>query len=93
MGVMCYFGYNILTVLGDIQHPTISPEWLEEALAATRLFEASKATDQEMDPTLFTKKYGYIGPHGIEWDTGPSESRVRELAQEYAGWFWDISWD
>lgn len=92
LGVMCYFGFNVLTILGDIQHKTISPEWLAEAVAAARLFEASKAIDREMDPTLFAK-YGYIGPHGIDWDTGPSESRMQDIAQEYAGCFWDISWD
>lgn len=96
LGVMCYFGFDLLTFIGALKvrpYDRIDANWLKQSKVLVRAFHEEILKDQAMSETDFPRIYGYMGPMGIEWDDVPTQETIQRIYDEFQGYFWDIGWD
>jgi len=91
LGVMSYFGHDLLDDLRRMRtrYPEVNGAWATELSRKIAEFTRAVETDKQMSSTEFSG-YGYVGPHGIDWEDALCEESVLEFLLDYLGWSWDV---
>lgn len=87
LAVLNYFGFDALTEIRKVlaYNPTITTALINRIKVVIRHAHSSILIDQNLSEEEFVNCYGYLGPHGIEWDYLTDEDGVEEDLREFMG--------
>lgn len=80
LGVLHYFGFDAIAAIDKAlgYNPTITVELINRIKVVIRHAHSSILIDQKLSEEEFVNCYGYVGPHGIEWNYINNEDTVGE---------------
>ena len=95
MGVLHYFGFDAIHGLDKIlnHNPVLTKDMVGRIGLVFRHAQSSIAIDSSLTQEEFIKSYGYVGPHGIEWDDIAKEEDIEEELQPFIGKYISLGWD
>lgn len=95
IGVLHYFGFDVIGRLDKILdcNPILTRDMVDRMKLVFRHAQSSIAIDSSLTQEEFIKSYGYIGPHGIEWDDIATEENIEDEFQHFIGKYISLGWD
>ncbi len=95
MGVLHYFGFDVISGLDKILdcNPVLTKDMIHRMKLVFRHAQSSIAIDSSLTQEEFVKSYGYVGPHGIEWDDIAKEEDIEKELQPFIGKYISLGWD
>ena len=95
LGVLHYFGFDAVEAVRRVlrHNPVLTKDAIDRIKLILRHARASIAIDAALTEEAFTNAYGYLGPHGIEWDDVATESEIEEELQPLIGKYVALGFD
>lgn len=95
LGVLHCFGFDALAAIDRVlkYDPIITVELINRLKVVIRHAHSSILIDQKLSEEDFTNCYGYLGPHGVEWDYITDEDGIEERLKEFMGKHISLGWD
>ena len=95
LGIMCYFGFNALPKIGDLEDNCnlIDDQWSLEMKKIVLALDKPIESIKDLSEEEFSKRFGYYKPKPDEWSDRPTVNMIDEILEESRGKNWRVSWD